>query len=568
MIASKRGLFRANASSTPRWQDVNWHVVYRKVRQLQVRIVKATQAGKWRKVERLQRLLTHSMSAKLLAVRRVTENQGKKTPGVDGETWSTPVQKIQAALNLSKKGYKPKPLRRIYIPKAEPGKLRPLSIPTMKDRAMQTVYQLALDPVAETLADPNSYGFRRGRSPHDAIEQVHNVLSGKHAAKWVLKADIKGCFDHLGHQWLVSNIPTDTTMLRKWLKAGYLEGGTLHPTEEGSPQGGCISPTLANRTLDGLEDLLRDHFTRENGYRSRKNPHKINVVRFADDILITGASREVLEEEVKPIISAFLKERGLQLNEQKSKIIHVDEGFDFLGFTVRSFREKTIIKPSAEAVKRFKAKIAETLARMKTAKATSVIGRLNPIITGWGNYYRHAVSKVIFSQLDTWIWQKLWTWSKRRHPHKPRRWIAAKYFAIHRGWMFFGEERKGRIHIRMLRAIPIKRHIKIRSAANPYDPAWEPYFESRLDKKWADHPDQTRKLRSLYRDQEGQCPVCGEKITRETGWNVHHVIERCKGGPDTLENLIVLHPTCHRQVHSLGLPVSKPEGSGCSFIKA
>jgi len=568
MSASKSRLFRANASSTPRWHHVNWYVVQRKVRQLQVRIVKATQQGKWRMVERLQHLLTHSMAAKLLAVRRVTENQGKKTPGVDGETWSTPVQKIQAALSLSKKGYKPNPLRRIYIPKAESGKLRPLSIPTMKDRAMQALYQLALDPVVETLADANSYGFRKGRSPHDAIEQTHNVLSGNHAARWILKADIQGCFDHLGHEWLVSNMPMDTKMLTMWLKAGFVEDGTVHPTEEGSPQGGCISPTLANRALDGLEGLLQEHFTRSNGYRSRRNPHKINTVRFADDILITGASREGLEEEVKPLVSAFLQERGLQLNEQKSTIIHVDEGVDFLGFTVRRFGDKTIIKPSAEAIKRFKAKISQTLTRMKTAKTVSVIGTLNPLITGWGNYYRHVVSKALFYQLDSWIWRKLWEWAKRRHAQKPRRWIAAKYFDLDRNWMFFGEDRGKRLYIQRLGTISIKRHIKVRSAANPYDPAWERYFESRLDRKWADHPGRTRRLSTLYRRQEGKCPVCGGQITFETGWNVHHLVERCKGGPETLQNLMLLHPNCHRQVHSLGSTVVKPEGIGCSFIEA
>ena len=237
-MRTTKAIFKVHASSTPGWHDVNWKMVHKKVRQLQVRIVKASKEGRWRDVERLQHLLTHSFAAKLLAVRRVTENQGKNTAGIDGELWSTPEKKFAATLSLSKRAYKPKPVRRVYIDKGK-GKRRPLGIQTMKDRAMQALYHLALDPVAEVKADPNSYGFRRRRSPHDAIEQVHMDLAGQHKAQWILRIDIKSCFDHLNHPWLEAHIPMDKTLLRKWLKAGYVEDGFRYATQEGVPQGGC-----------------------------------------------------------------------------------------------------------------------------------------------------------------------------------------------------------------------------------------------------------------------------------------------------------------------------------------
>jgi len=249
----QHGTLGTDASSHTRWHDVDWRRVQRDVRRLQVRIVKAVQAGKWRKVRQLQRLLAHSWSAKLLAVRRVTENRGKKTPGVDGVTWSTPTQKMDAARSLQKRGYQPQPLRRVYIPKASnPAKKRPLSIPTMHDRAMQALYLQALEPVAETTGDPHSYGFRRGRCIMDAIDSLHGRVSSKRGAKWVMEGDIKACFDEISHEWMVSHIPMDRGILRKWLKSGYMEKGQLHETTEGTPQGGIASPCLANLVLDGL----------------------------------------------------------------------------------------------------------------------------------------------------------------------------------------------------------------------------------------------------------------------------------------------------------------------------
>ncbi|MCI0563929.1 MAG: reverse transcriptase domain-containing protein [Nitrososphaera sp.] len=309
------------------WHDINWRKAHQNVRRLQARIVKATQEGRWGKVKALQRLLTHSFSGKALAVKRVTENQGKRTPGVDGKTWSTPASKMAGLKSLKQHGYQAQPLRRLYIPKSN-GKKRPLGIPTMKDRAMQALYKLALDPIAETTGDPNSYGFRKERSTADAIMQCFIVLSQKNAAQWILEGDIRSCFDEISHDWLLTHTPTEKQILHQWLKAGYIERHHWHETESGTPQGGIASPVLTNMTLDGLEVELKKKFPRHKG-------HKVNLVRFADDFIVTGSNPELLEYEVKPFIKEFLRERGLHLSSQKTHITHIEDGFDFLGQTIR-----------------------------------------------------------------------------------------------------------------------------------------------------------------------------------------------------------------------------------------
>src|SRR5436305_3039966 len=278
------------------WHAIDWKSVSRNVRRLQARIVKATQEKKWGKVKALQRLLTHSFSGKALAVRRVTENQGKNTPGVDKVTWNTPQRKLNALYSLRQRDYHPQPLRRVYIPKKN-GKKRALGIPVMKCRAMQALYLLALDPVAETTADPNSYGFRPGRSTADAIAQCFGMLARRDSPQWILEGDIQSCFDQISHQWLLTHIPMEKAMLKKWLKAGYIDKGILYPTKEGTPQGGIISPVIANMTLDGLERRLREVFPLESRREGRRYSPKVNLIRFADDFVITGSSNEQLENE-------------------------------------------------------------------------------------------------------------------------------------------------------------------------------------------------------------------------------------------------------------------------------
>ncbi len=367
------------------------------VRRLQQRIVKAVQQRKWRKVQALQHLLTRSHSAKVLAVLRVTENDGKNTPGVDGITWTTPERKREAVGTLRQRGYQPLPLRRVYIPKKN-GKLRPLGIPTMRDRAMQALYLQALEPVAETVADPHSYGFRPARSCADALEQVHKALTGKGAAEWVLEGDIKACFDQIDHDWLLARLPLERMILRKWLKAGYLEQADWYPTEAGTPQGGIISPVLANLTLDGLQELLAKAFPRLPRSQGRSHS-KVNLVRYADDFIITGRSREQLEQEVRPLVEQFLAERGLVLSPEKTVITHIEDGFDFLGQNVRRYGRKVLTKPSDPAVKTFYAGLRQVVRKSLHLAPATLIQILNPKIRGWANYHRHASSKATFQHL-------------------------------------------------------------------------------------------------------------------------------------------------------------------------
>jgi len=460
------------------WQSLDWAMIHRQVKRLQMRIAKATREGNMREVKAFQRLLTRSFSAKALAVKRVTENQGKKTPGVDGETWQTPVAKMKAVLSLKRRGYQTMPLRRVYIPKSN-GKKRPLGIPTMKDRAMQALFKLALEPVAETHADKNSYGFRQERSTADAIAQCFIVLGQRYSSSWVLEGDIKGCFDNISHDWLMSHIPMDKDILQKWLKAGFIDHKTLFPTTAGTPQGGIISPVLANMTLDGLEAELRKKFRQKD---------KVNLVRYADDFIITGSSPELLANKVQPLVANFLRQRGLELSQEKTRITQIEEGFDFLGQNIRRYGGKLLIKPSKKNVKTFLDKVRKVMKINPTAKHINLIRTLNPIIRGWANYHRHIVAMETFSTVDCRIWQALWRWCKRRHPGKGARWIRSKYFKILRSqsWVFSAETgRTGhdgkpeRVRLARATSTKIRRHIKIRADSNPFDPNWEPYFQDR-----------------------------------------------------------------------------------------
>ena len=342
----------ANAAfrSAENWNTINWDYHRTVVKKLQLRITKATQLGKYRKVKTLQWLLTHSFSAKLLAVRKVMQNKGSKTPGVDGIIITKPEDKLALAKNIKRRDYQPSPLRRIYIPKAgNKKKLRPLGIPTIYDRCQQALYVLALIPVSEVTADTNSYGFRPQRSCADAIEQCFISLARQNSPQWILEGDIKGCFDHISHDWMSNNICSDKVMMNKWLKAGFIETDKLFPTISGTPQGGIISPVMCNMTLDGIERMLKNTSTRKRA--------GINFIRYADDFIVTAFTKEKLENEIKPAIAAFLKERGLELSEEKTKVTHIEEGFDFLGQNLRKYpsqgKSKLLIKPSGKNVHSF-----------------------------------------------------------------------------------------------------------------------------------------------------------------------------------------------------------------------
>jgi len=546
-------------------QGFDWHAVDRRtseevVRRLQARIVKATQEGRHGRVKALQYLLTRSFSGRVSAVRRVTENKGKSTPGVDGEIWNTPVKKATAVLTLRRRGYKPKPLRRVYIPKSN-GKKRPLGIPTMKDRAMQALYLLALEPISETTADPNSYGFRKERSTADAIGQCFTALARRSSAQWVLEGDIKSCFDRISHDWLLGHVPTDKLVLRKWLKAGYMEKTVYHSTEDGTPQGGIISPVLANLALDGLEGELLKSFPTPTKAREAR----VHCVRYADDFIITGRSKELLEEVVRPLVERFMAERGLELSPEKTTITHIDNGFDFLGQNIRKYNGKLLIMPSKRNVKTFLAKVRGIVKTSKAAKTGNLIVQLNPTIRGWANYHRHVVSKKEFSSVDDAIFKTLWRWAVRRHPKKNRRWVKDKYFTRmgRRNWVFFGEAigRKGEkkeVYLLNAASTPIRRHTKIKGEANPFDSNWELYFETRSDVKMASNLRGRRSLLSLWKEQGGCCPICSQPITTLTGWHNHHITWKSLGGADSRDNRVLLHPQCHTKVHSQKLTVVKP----------
>jgi RNA-directed DNA polymerase len=506
------------------WSEIDWNRCELFVRKLQTRIVKARKEGRHGKVKSLQWTLTHSFYAKALAVRRVTLNKGKDTPGVDGKVWSSPLAKAKAIFDLDRRGYHPQPLRRVNIKKRN-GKLRPLGIPTMKDRAMQALYLLALDPIAETTGDSHSYGFRKHRCTQDAIEQCYIVLSRKVAPEWVLEADIKGCFDHISHNWLLENIPMDKSVLRKWLKCGYIFNGELNPTDEGTPQGGIISPTLANMALDGLQTLLAQRFKAYQKNYKDILP-KIHLVRYADDFIITAKTKEVIENEILPLVREFLTERGLTLSEEKTKITHISEGFDFLGFNIRKFGDKLLTTPSKEAQKKFAEKIRQIIESNKATKQKSLIMMLNPIITGWGNYYQYGVSADTFQRMDWEIWRKLWQWARRRHAHKGNYWVKEKYYKIINGktWTFAAdlsdEDKMDFIPLKRLANIKAVKFAKIRHFANPYDPAYKSYFEWRETYRMKQTLKGKDSLLAIWKRQNKVCPFCGERIDTERAWSI------------------------------------------------
>lgn len=362
-------------------------------------------------------------------------------------------------------------------------------------------------------------------------------------------------FDNISHDWMLAHIPTDTQVLRKWLKAGYVERATLFPTEVGTPQGGIISPTLANMALDGLEHRLTDRIRKRwsNG-KVIYNP-KINFIRYADDFAVTGDSPETLAK-AQEVVDEFLAERGLALSPEKTRIVHLSEGFNFLGQNVRLYGDKVLIKPSKEALARIYDKLRGIVRRYKSVEQRDLIRMLNPVIQGWVNYHRHAVSSAAFRKLDFLVWKLLWQWTRRRHHGKGRPWIKARYWRVRgsRTWTFATDViidgKPQTLSLVYATDTPIRRHVKVRAEVNPYSPQWESYLAERHVRQGADTLNGRKRLLYLWLSQDGRCSACHEPITRETGWDVHHQQRRADGGSERYSNLRLLHPHCHQQHHA------------------
>jgi RNA-directed DNA polymerase len=481
----------ASSGKAAHWEQIDWAKCERQVRRLQARIVKATREGRWNKVQTLQRLLTHSFSGKALAVKRVTENQGRRTPGVDSVSWTTPAARLRAIGSLQRRGYKPLPLRRVYIPKAN-GKQRPLGIPTMKDRAMQALYLLALEPIAETAADPNSYGFRPKRSTADALQQCFNTLCRGCSPQWVLEGDIKGCFDHISHRMDAQACPHGQGCAPKMVE------GRLHRKSNPVPHGGGHAARRHHLAHAGEHDLGRTGKTAVTTLPQGEVERRQNLAAQGQPCPICGRLhhhrrlKELLESEVRPLVEQFLQERGLVLSADKTRITHIDEGFDFLGQNLRKYDGKPLVKPSKKNTHAFMEKVRGIIDANKSVSQTVLIGLLNPVIRGWANYHQHCAAKETFDRVDHEIWRALWQWARRRHPKKSRAWVKKHCFPAlgNRAWTFATETDKrtpdGKpIWLRLVYAgeTKIRRHVKIRRDANPFDPQWQPYFTERAFRK-------------------------------------------------------------------------------------
>ena len=460
------------------WLHMCWKDIEKRVNKLQSRITKAAKEGKKGLVKKLQYLLTKSFYAKLLAVRKVTTNKGKNTPGIDKRTWRTPASKIKAALSLKSKGYKSRPLKRTYIEKKNKKKKRPLGIPTMYDRAMQALYAMALDPISEATADKVSFGFRKKRSIKDAAAHIFIYLKLKNSAQWVLEGDIKGCFDNINHQWMLDNIPMDKRIMKQFLKSGFVYQKKLFPTDDGTPQGGIISPILANMTLDGIEGKIKKkYWTNKKGTIDRDyNKHKVNYTRYADDFIATAESKEILLD-IKQMISNHLKQRGLMLSEEKTLVTHVDKGFDFLGWNFKKLNGVLLIKPSKDSLKSIADKIRGTIKGYQTVRQENLIRKLNPIITGWCNNHKSVAAKEAFSKLDNTVFLSLWKWAKRRHTNKGAQWIKDRYWKrkYNRDWIFTD----GKTTLKFATDTRIDRHPLIKFDANPYLHSDKVYYIAR-----------------------------------------------------------------------------------------
>ena len=494
------------------WLSIDWQRIEADVRRLRQRIFTASRDGDQKLVRNLQKLMLRSRANALLSVRRVTElNAGRKTAGVDGSVVVTAQGKAFLADSVQRHdaSWKPKPVKRVYIPKAN-GKRRPLGIPVIVDRVKQAQVVNALEPEWEARFEPKSYGFRPGRGCHDAISCIFNTVSGKSARRcWVLDADLTAAFDRIDHTHLLTALGGFPAkgLVARWLKAGVVDKGRFAPTKEGTPQGGVVSPLLLNVALHGMEEAAGFVYRRSSSRVGRTADDSPVVVRYADDLVAMCVSREQAEE-VKSRLAAWLAPRGLAFNEDKTQIVHLDEGFDFLGFNVRRYQDKLLIKPSKAAMQRHRERLAAEMLALRGSNATAVISRLNPIIRGWSAYYRSVVSSREFSKLDTHLWSLTYKWARCSHPNKSRHWAATRYFGpfnrSRRDRWVFGDRDSG-AYLRKHSWTRIVRHQLVPGTASPDDPALADYWAKRRQRNTP--PLDGVSLR-LLKTQQGRCPLC------------------------------------------------------------
>ena len=559
------------AHPSEEWAALPWRKLEQHLYRLQKRIFKASARGDLKTVYQLQKLLMKSRSARLVAVRRVTqENQGKKTAGIDGVKSVPPAGRFALAETIhpnrmSKR--KPKPLRRVWIPKPGKAEQRPLGIPVMFDRACQALAKQALEPQWEALFESNSYGFRPGRNAHDAIAAIFSNIT--HKSKYVLDADIKGCFDHIDHQALLGKLrtyPAIRRLVKGWLRAGVMEGLDFSPTPAGTPQGGVVSPLLMNIALHGMEEVLIAAYTGEkNTPTARQRAPKL--IRYADDFVVLHAkAEEVLKAQ--QLIAKWLQGIGLELKPSKTRLSHTlkeyqgNIGFNFLGFTLRQYPVgkthtgasggkplgfKTLIKPSKEGVRRHLQALRRILQRSQSLSQEELIDQLNPVIYGWTLYYRTVVSKKQFTVCDYLLTRMLWQKMTRKHPKKSATWVKKHYWRTIQGntWTFATPDETTRQTLRWHAATPIQRHIKVKGQASPFDGNLL-YWAKRLK----DHPLTKTTLGKLLQKQQGKCRWCELFFREEDQIEIDHITPKREGGGEELSNKFALHRHCHDQRHA------------------